>query len=156
MAAFNQCTFAGNLCTDPVDDLRYTPQGTAVCDARLAINEKYTSGGEKKERVCFMPITVWGETAKNLAKYLKKGDPVLVSGRMVQEQWQDEKSGENRSRLKCVVESLQFLNRGKGDGIEYQVMRGGDVITTRKLEHGDKIIKPTNPEDEFNGEDIPF
>lgn len=112
MPSFNQVTLMGNLTRDP--ELR-DAGGTAVCDLGLAVNRTWKNrDGEKQEEVSFFDITVWAASAENCAKYLSKGRAVLVSGRLLQDRWQDKESGENRSKVKVVASSVQFLG-GKND-----------------------------------------
>lgn len=103
---FNRVMVAGNLTMDP----RLKQVGeNQVCDFSIAVNERYkTKGGEQKEDVSFIDITVWGYAASNCDKYLSKGSSVLVEGKLKQESW--EKDGEKRSKLKIVASSVQFLD----------------------------------------------
>jgi single-strand DNA-binding protein len=114
MASFNQVTLLGNLTRDP--ELRYTPQGVAVCDMALAVNRKFTrKSGEKVDEVAFVDITCWNRLAEIAAEFLKKGRPVLVSGHLMQDRWEDPQSGQKRSKLRVVAETLQFLGGGSKD-----------------------------------------
>jgi len=114
MASFNQVTLLGNLTRDP--ELRYTPQGVAVCDCSLAVNRRFTKkDGEKVDEVAFVDITCWNRLAEIAAEFLKKGRPVLISGHLTQDRWQDEATGQKRSKLRVVAESLQFLGGGSKD-----------------------------------------
>lgn len=113
MPSYNHVVLAGNITRDP--ELRYTPGGTAVCDFTIAVNEKWTDkNGEKKESVSFIDCTVWQKGAEIFAQYMKKGRPVLVDGKLKQETWTDEKSGQKRSRLKVTVNNFQFLGSKEG------------------------------------------
>lgn len=114
MASFNQVTLLGNLTRDP--ELRYTPQGVAVCEFALAVNRKFTKkSGEKVEEVAFVDITCWNRLAEISAEFLSKGRPVLVAGHLTQDRWEDEATGQKRSKLRVVAESLQFLGGGSKD-----------------------------------------
>src|SRR5204862_2210345 len=104
MASFSQVTLLGHLTRDP--ELRYTPQGIAVCDMALAVNRKFTrKSGENVDEVAFVDITCWNRLAENAAEYLKKGRPVLVSGHLAQDRWEDPSSGQKRSKLRVVAET---------------------------------------------------
>jgi single-strand DNA-binding protein len=84
MPSFNQVNLMGNLTRDP--ELRYTPQGIAVCDLALAINRKFTKkDGEMVDEVVFVDITCWNKLAEIAAEYLLKGRPLHVSGRLAQD-----------------------------------------------------------------------
>lgn len=98
-------------------ELRYTPKGTAVGQFGLAINRKWrTEAGEDKEEVTFVDCQVWAASAETLSQYTKKGDPLMIEGRLAQELWDDKQTGQKRSRIKIVVESFQFLNRAPAKG----------------------------------------
>jgi len=114
MASFNQVILMGHLAHDP--ELRYTPQGKAVADFAVAVNRKYTrQNGEKVEDVAFVDITVWDRMGESCAEYLKKGRAVLVSGHLVQDRWENQQTGQKRSKLKVVAERVQFLGGGSKD-----------------------------------------
>ncbi len=113
MANLNKVLLIGNLTKDP--ELRYTPQGSAICDFRIAINRQYmTSDGQKKEEVSFIDINVWGRQAETCNRFIKKGSQVFVEGRLKLDSWQDKETGKNRSRLYVVAERIQFLNTPGG------------------------------------------
>lgn len=108
----NICIIKGNLTRDP--ELRYTPNGTQVCDLGVAVNHKWTDGnGEKKEEVNFFDAQSWGKTAEVIAQYFKKGKPILLQGRLKQDQWKDKTTGENRYKVKIVVDRFEFCGEGK-------------------------------------------
>jgi single-strand DNA-binding protein len=113
LAGFNKVLLIGNLTRDP--ELRYTPQGTAVADLRIAVTTvRGKSGAERKEETLFIDCTVWERQAETCSEYLSKGRSVLVEGRLIEDQWQDKETGERRSRIKVYVQSVQFL--GGRDG----------------------------------------
>ncbi len=115
MAQLNKVFLIGNLTRDP--EVRYTPKGSAVADLGLATNRTWrTETGEEKEEVCYVNIVVWGKQAEAAGKYLKKGRPVFVEGRLQFESW--EKNGEKRSSLKIHCERLQFLGSPTGRATE--------------------------------------
>ena len=116
MTSFNKVIIAGNVARDI--EVRFIPSGTAVADVSLAINSQYKDkkSNEKKEEVTFVECTLWGKTAELAGQYLKKGSPVLFEGRLHQESWEDKESGTKRSKLKVVVESMQFLGSGPSKG----------------------------------------
>jgi single-strand DNA-binding protein len=117
MASFNKVILVGNLTRDP--ELRYTPKGMAIAKVGLAVNRNWTSeSGEKKEEVTFVDVDIFGRTAENVAQYMKKGRPILIEGRLRLDQWDDKQTGQKRSRLGVVAETVQFLGSptGGGDG----------------------------------------
>ena len=115
MAQLNKVLLIGNLTRDP--EVRYTPKGSAVADIGLATNRSWrTETGEEKEEVCYVNVVVWGKQAEAAGKYLKKGRPVFVEGRLQFESW--EKNGEKRSSLKVLCERLQFLGSPSGKSMD--------------------------------------
>jgi len=119
MPSHNRVILMGNLTRDP--ELRFTANNTAVCSIGLAINRRYRDGsGEIKEEVCFIDCEAWAKAAETLSKYLAKGRPLLVEGRLKLDRWKS-KDGENRSKLKVVVENFQFIDsRSPGDQAKTQ------------------------------------
>src|SRR5579872_333160 len=81
MANFNKVILAGNLTRDP--ELRYTPKGLAIAKIGIAINRTWKSEtGESKEEVTFVDVDAFGRTAENIGQYFKKGQPILIEGRL--------------------------------------------------------------------------
>ncbi len=112
MPGFNKVILMGNCAREP--ELRYTPGGTAVTDFTLAVNRVYGSGEARKQETLFIGIEAWGKTAETLGKYFKKGDLILIEGRLVLDQW--EANGEKRSKVKVVAENFQFMPRTNAQG----------------------------------------
>lgn len=109
MPSVNQVVLAGNLTRDP--EVKQVGNGVAVCNLGLAVNEVYTGkDGQRHERTCFVEVDAWDGQAENCGKYLSKGSPVLVQGRLEFDQW-DGPNGEKRSRLKVRAHRVQFLGR---------------------------------------------
>lgn len=115
MANLNKVMLIGNLTRDP--ELRVTPKGTAICTFSLAVNRKFKddSGGEREE-VTYIDIEAWGKSGENISKYVTKGRPLFVEGRLRLDQWEDKNTKEKRSRMKVVLENFQFLGSGRGEG----------------------------------------
>ena len=109
----------GNLTRDP--ELKAVNGKSSVLEMGLAINRTIKSdNGESREEVTFVDVTVWGRTAENVAKYLEKGSSALVEGRLQFDSWQDKATGQNRSKLRVVADSVQFLSSPKDAGGEQQ------------------------------------
>ena len=133
MASFNKVILLGNLTRDP--EVRYTPKGSAVADLGIAVNRQYTlENGEKREEVTFVDVTFWGRTAEVAGEYLKKGRPVFIEGRLQLDTWDDKQSGQKRSKLKVIGETMQMLGSPRGTG----AANGGD-------ESGGRAGKPSAP-----------
>ncbi|MEI8175759.1 MAG: single-stranded DNA-binding protein [Candidatus Omnitrophota bacterium] len=112
MASLNRVFLIGNLTRDP--ELRYIPSGTAVATFTIGVNRAFTSqAGEKKEEACFVRIIVWARLAEVCGEFLSKGSPVFVEGRLQSRAWQDQ-SGQKRSTIEVVANTVQFLGRTKG------------------------------------------
>lgn len=111
--SLNKVYIAGNVVRDP--QLRYTPDGTAVCDVTVAINYVYKkSNGEFQKETCFLDVEAWRKNAEISAEYLKKGSPVMVVGRLKQDDWTD-KEGNKRSKIKVLAERIQPLLKVSGE-----------------------------------------
>lgn len=115
MASFNKVILVGNLTRDP--ELRYTPKGTAIAKIGVAVNRVWTTEtGEKKEEVTFVDVDVFGRTAENVGQYMRKGRPILIEGRLRLDQWDDKQTGQKKSKLGVVAETVQFLGSAQGGG----------------------------------------
>jgi len=107
MANFNKVLLMGNLTRDP--QLSYLPSQTAVVDFGIAVNRKWTSKeGEQKESTCFIDCRAFGRTAETLNKYMSKGRPLFVEGRLDFDSWTAQ-DGSKRSKHRVTVENFQFL-----------------------------------------------
>lgn len=108
--SFNKIIMVGNLGKDP--ELRYTPQGIAVCDFSLATNEKKRDkAGEMQEVATWFRVTLWRNQAENASKYLKKGSPVYIEGRLSLEEWTD-RDGNTRQTLSVQATDMHFIGSG--------------------------------------------
>lgn len=143
MASLNKVLLIGNLVRDP--ELRYTPGGAAVCEFSIAVNRKFTGKQGEKEEVSFLDIVTWARQAEICAEYLKKGRPVFVEGRLTQDRWEDQKTGQKRSRIRITAERVQFLGGAGGGGRDV----GGAAGETPEP-------PPEAAADEPPAEDIPF
>jgi single-strand DNA-binding protein len=104
----NRVVLTGNLTRDP--ELRSTPGGTSVCSLRLASNTRRKNGssGEWTDKPNYFSVTVWGAQGENCARFLSKGRPVGVDGRLEWREWQGQ-DGAKRESIEIVAESVQFL-----------------------------------------------
>jgi single-strand DNA-binding protein len=109
----NVVALTGNLTRDP--ELRTTGSGTSVCSLRIAVNERAKIGGEWTDKPNYFDVTVWGNQGEACAKYLEKGAPVAIQGRLQWREWQTQDGGK-RQAVDVVAERCQFLNRGDGSG----------------------------------------
>jgi len=119
----------GNVTRDL--ELRYTPNGSAVCDMSLAINRRFGGEGQEREEVTFVDIVIWNKQAETCSRYLSKGSPCLVEGRLQLDAWDDRETGKKRQRLRVVAERVQFLGgrnestNGHDAGYQQPQVQGG-------------------------------
>ena len=107
MASYNKVLLMGNLTKDP--ELRYTPQGAAVANLRMAVNRKYKDKNQElKEEVCFITAVVWNKQAETCNQYLHKGSGLFVEGRLQSRSWEDN-TGAKRSVIEVRAERVQFM-----------------------------------------------
>src|SRR5215475_107485 len=116
MASFNKVILLGNLTRDP--EVRYTPKGSAVCDLGIAVNRVYTTdSGERREEVAYVDVVLWARLAEIAGEYLKKGRPVFIEGRLQMDTWDDKQTGQKRTKLRVIGETMQLLgSRPPGTG----------------------------------------
>jgi single-strand DNA-binding protein len=149
MASYNKVVLIGNVTKNL--ELRFTPKGKAVAKLGLAINRFWTNeSGERKEDVTFVDVDVFGKLAENCAQYLSRGRPVLVEGRLKLDSWDDKQTGQKRSRLGVVAETVQFL----GSRAEQ-----GDAHSSSEAPQPDAIDAAASPApktDAPDGDDVPF
>ncbi len=112
MEMLNVVLMHGRLTGDP--ELKNLPSGKSVCNFDLACNRSWKDGaGNKKEAVCFITVVAWGKLGELVREHKRKGDSVIVKGRLDLQTW--EKDGQKRSRHEIVAESVEFLGK-KSDG----------------------------------------
>ncbi len=107
----NRVFIGGNLTRDP--QMSYLPSQTAVVEFGMATNRKWNdkATGEQKEEVCFVDCRCYGKQAETLHKYVHKGDPLFIEGRLELDTWDDKQSGAKRSKHRIFIQSFQFLNK---------------------------------------------
>jgi single-strand DNA-binding protein len=114
----NRVVMTGNLTADP--ELRSLPSGTSVCKLRVACNTRRKDGasGEWVDKPNYLNVTVWGAQGENAARYLSKGRPVAIDGRLEWREWETQE-GAKRQDINIIADSVQFLSsRNDGDGGE--------------------------------------
>ena len=110
----NKVFLMGNLTRDV--ELRSLQSGTNVGNFGMAVNERFKDrDGNWQERANFVDCEIWGARAEAMGRYLSKGSPVFIEGKLRLDQWQDQQ-GNNRSKLKVVVDDFQFVGGGQGQG----------------------------------------
>jgi len=108
MANFNKVILLGNITRDP--EVRYTPKGTAITRITVAVNRRWrTETGELRDEATFVDVDAFGSQAEMLGKYLKKGNPILVEGRLRQHSWEDKQTNQKRTTLRVDLERFSFV-----------------------------------------------
>ena len=109
MASLNKVMLIGNLTRAP--QMSYLPSQTPVVEFGLAINRKFNDkDGNKKEDVCFVDCKAFGKQAETLNKYISKGSPIFIEGRLDFSSWANQ-DGQRRSKHRVIIESFQFLGK---------------------------------------------
>jgi len=149
--SLNKAMIIGNLGADP--EVRYTQSGTAVGNLRIATNEKWTDkSGQRQERTEWHRVVVFGKTAENCSKYLKKGRQVYVEGRIQTNEWQD-KEGNKRYTTEIVATNVTFLS-GSGGGGDYS--SSDDDFSEGSSHNHERPQVESNYDQSFNDDEIPF
>lgn len=152
----NKAIVIGNLTRDP--ELRSLPTGIKVCSFSLATNRVWKDkNGAKQESTDYHNVVVFGRQAETVAQYMKKGNSILVEGRMQTRSWDDKTTGEKKYRTEIIADRTQFGPKGNASGASApsggSVAQGGGMP---KGEHNDDGESIDYPEEDINPEDIPF
>lgn len=152
MANFNKVILLGNLTRDP--ELRVTPKGTSVCQFGMAVNRVFRTGdsGETQEETTFVDLEAWGRQAEVISKYVSKGNPLFVEGRLKFDSWES-KEGEKRSKLKVVIENMQLMGGRSGESGSQN--SGGDYTPAQRSSSSSSSSSTPAPSDDIE-EDVPF
>ena len=153
----NRVVLTGNLTRDP--ELRSLPSGMSVCSLRIACNtrRKNNATGDWEDKPNYFDVTVWGAQGENCARFLAKGRPVALDGRLEWREWQD-KEGNNRQSVEIIADAVQFLSSredGPGGG-------GGGFTPRSDVPVDDRDFQPAGAPVAANGQssaaddDIPF
>ncbi|MBI2597235.1 single-stranded DNA-binding protein [Candidatus Daviesbacteria bacterium] len=145
--SWNRVELIGNLTRDP--ELRYTPNGAAVCTFGLATNRTYVSEGEKKEDVDFHRLVAWNKLAELCNQLLKKGTKVFISGRLQTRSWEAQ-DGTTRQTTEIVVEDMILLTPKQVHEAQEE-----PAEKTSEVPPAEKASKETSPQEEVK-EDLPF
>jgi single-strand DNA-binding protein len=137
----NRVTITGNLTRDP--ELRTLPSGNSVCELRVAVNSRRKgSDGQYEDKPNYLDVVVWGAQGENTARYLEKGRPVAVDGRLDWSEW--EQNGQKRQVVKIIADAVQFLS-----GPDAQASPGGRADVTIDDDF-------SAPQASGSSDDIPF
>lgn len=146
----NKAIIIGNLTRDP--ELKSLPSGTHVATFGVATNRVWKDkNGQRQDATEFHNIVVFGRQAETVTQYLKKGNSVLVEGRVQTRSW-DGQDGQKRYRTEIVAERIQFGPKGSGTA-GVGAPKGEGAAGNVKKNEPDTI---EYPEEEIKAEDIPF
>lgn len=158
--SLNKVQLIGNLTRDP--ELRYTPQGTAVCTMGLATNRSWvTEGGEKREETEWHRIVAWNKLAELCSQLLFKGRRIYVEGRLQTRQWTGQ-DGTQRQATEIVIEDMIVLDskrQGEEGGYDDTPGQGNSMSEPTQTPESGKMDAPqvtTQANAEAVAEDIPF
>jgi single-strand DNA-binding protein len=111
--SLNRVLLAGRLTRDP--ELRYTPNGKAVCRFSLAVNRRHKDqSGRWVDDPTYINIVAWQEAAEEANRRLKKGSPVLVEGRLESRAWEND-AGQKKTLFEIRADNLDFLEKAGPD-----------------------------------------
>lgn len=136
--SLNKVTLIGNLTRDP--ELRYTPQGTAVCTFGIATNRQWTTdSGEKKEDAEFHRVVAWNKLAEICSQLLTKGRKVYVEGRLQTRSWTAQ-DGNQRTSTEIVINDMIILDSRRDLGA------GGEIEIPEEVAPGVAPVNEVAPE----------
>jgi single-strand DNA-binding protein len=135
MANENQVVVVGNLTDDP--ELRYTPNGAAVANFRVAVNRRYRdqSGEWKDGETSFFRVNAWRTLAENVAESLTRGSRAVVVGRLRARSWETPE-GETRSSVEIEADEIAPSLRWATAKVEKQQRSGGGGDWTQNVKVG--------------------
>lgn len=158
--SLNKVQLIGNLTRDP--ELRYTPNGNAVCSFGLATNRYWTTdSGEKREETDFHRIVAWNKLAELCSQFLVKGRKVYVEGRLSSRNWTGQ-DGQQKTTTEVIIDDMILLdNKGAGASSEPEEHRQQHRPAPKREEKQEPEAEPVQPEnisdkDEVTPDDIPF
>lgn len=166
--SLNRVLLIGNLTRDP--ELRYTPQGNAVCSFGLATNRSWTTeDGERKEDTEFHTIVAWNRLAEICAEYLAKGRQAFIEGRLSTREWEGQ-DGVKRRTTEVIASEVIFLGGGgapRGEDIDILPEETGPAAVSQEVKEEEKEEVQATEEvktqkkkkedgEEEAGGDIPF
>jgi len=163
--SLNRVQLIGNLTRDP--ELRYTPNGTAVCSFGLATNRSWkTDAGEKHDEAEFHNIVAWNKLAELCSQFLVKGRKVYVEGRLATRTWTGQ-DGAQRNRTEIVISDMILLDSSRSTGVpagqpehpteEVAVPETAEVKEEKPADKKKAKVKVAEPAtDEVVPDDIPF
>lgn len=133
MYNYNRVVIVGRLTRDP--EVRKVGK-SSVATLGLATSEVFrNAAGEQTEKTCFVDVDTWNESADNAGKYLKKGHPVLVDGKLQFDEWEG-KNGERRNKIKVRAQLILYMGHAAGNGAGETGGAGGRRGGQKPVERG--------------------
>ena len=144
----NRVCLVGRLTRDP--ELKFTPTNTPIASFSMANNKSWKGqDGEKKENCSFFNCIAWGKTGEIIAQYFKKGQRIIIEGRLQQRSWND-KDGNRRSVVEVVVENFQFLDAPSAN------KESGTAQHEKTASEPENVPSYEDCSPAFTDDDIPF
>lgn len=158
MPSYNKVILLGNLTRDP--ETRSLTSGHTICNLGIAVSRSYqTREGERKEETTFVDVTAFGKQAEVIAKYMRKGKPLMLEGRLKLDQWEAQ-DGQKRSKLSVILESFQFVGGREESSDSGSSSSGGQSLrresSSQSLRGGDSSLRQPAQDDFDLDEDVPF
>lgn len=153
--SLNRVQLIGNLTRDP--ELRYTPQGTAVCTIGLATNRSWTTdSGEKKEEVEYHRIIAWNKLGELCSQLLVKGRKIYVEGRLSNRSWTAQ-DGQQKNLTEIVIDDMIILDsKREGAGSDDFAPQAEAPKASKKAKKEESEEDAPAPQEDINPDDIPF
>lgn len=152
--SFNKIIAIGNLGRDP--ELRYTPQGDAVCDFSIAVNDrKRDKSGEFQDVTTWFKVTLWRKQAEIASKYLSKGRSVYVEGKLQVEEWTD-RDGKSRHTLVIQGSDIHFIGDNRGDEYSSGGASPDNDFSNQSSSASSRAATANDASDSPTDDDIPF
>ncbi len=150
----NVVVITGNLTSDP--ELRSLPSGTSVCKLRVAVNTRRKNGstGEWEDKPNFFDVTVWGAQGENCARFLSKGRPVGVQGRLEWREWETQE-GQKRQAVDIIADSVQFLG-GRDDAAQGNGFATAGIAARSDVPVDERDFQSAPSSVGVGDDDIPF
>ena len=137
----NLAQILGRITKDP--EIRKLPNGTTIANFGIATNRTWMEkDGNKKEEVEFHNIVIFGKLAEIVDKYVKKGQLIYVSGRIITRSW--ESNGVKKWRTEIIADQMQMGPKPA---------TSMPTTSTEKLDDGSPLPEP---EGDIDPEDVPF
>ena len=147
----NKVILIGNLTRDP--ELRYTPQGHAVCTFGIATNREWISNGEKQEAADFHNIVSWNKLAELCSQLLSKGAKTFVEGRLQTRSWEGD-DGVKRYKTEIVINEMVVLSSKRGTGRSFEESQENKGVDFEEV--AQKSEKDEKPAEDISSDEVPF